>query len=93
MNGITTVESALAWAALKEAVWKAVNDELGQVPNLRVLANMHKDQIMQAMNAAIVPVDGTADTRDLLLVEISQVGSSRESPGKSLVCQVQTQWR
>ena len=56
LKAITTVDQALVWAGLKPAVWQVVDEELREVPTLRVSATLHKDQIPQATGEAKVAV-------------------------------------
>ena len=73
LNGITTVDQAVAWTRIKTDVWNAVDEELEEAPMLQVLATLHKERNVQATTATTIPLN-TVDTRDLSAVEISQGG-------------------
>ena len=79
LAGITTVATARAWAGLSEAAWEAMEEQLGEMPSLRVLVSIAPADLATAAAAARAVVTPAAADQpevraDLTLVQRAQVG-------------------
>ena len=81
LAAMETIAHARAWAGVEESAWNAVEEQLGRIPTLRVLASLPSDRIAQAVQLArVISIRADPDNqideerRDPTAVEITQVG-------------------
>ena len=79
LAGITTVATARAWAGLSTAAWEAMEEQLGEMPSLRVLVSIAPADLATTTAAARVVITAAAGDQpevraDLTLVQRAQVG-------------------
>ena len=81
-----TPDDLVTWAGLDPAVWNLIDNALGKLPHIRMIASLPQPGLKAAMQACRVPVTG-GTARELNLAESIQIGlvwrASRKTVGMS----------
>ena len=73
LAGITTLEEARRWAGSRDPAWGAWQTAVGQVPSLRVLANIATSAFKETLALVRIASTSGGDPRELSVVEAIQL--------------------
>ena len=73
LAGITTLEEARRWAGSRDPAWSAWPTAVGQVPSLRVLANIATSAFKETLALVRIASTSGGDPRELSVVEAIQL--------------------